>query len=181
MPKEGDTFLAGDTLLVRLSSDELATLRQEPEGVKLKPIEKYDLPGAEAPAAWLHYLRGGSAANLRRVMQHNAQDLKSLAGILTYLAGMDACVRYHATASSALSRGDGLSCAACGAGACAHHNAGISTPAGAVHSSPTPSPSHAEDLLDHPRRSAGAYRTAKPVLSARPRLRGEPRVSPSPA
>jgi di/tricarboxylate transporter len=35
---------------VRLSSDELATLRQEPEGVKLKPIEKYDLPGADAQA-----------------------------------------------------------------------------------------------------------------------------------
>ena len=50
LPKEGDTFLPGDTLLVRLSSDELATLRQEPEGVKLKPIEKYDLPGADAQA-----------------------------------------------------------------------------------------------------------------------------------
>ncbi|MBN8713164.1 MAG: ribonuclease H-like domain-containing protein [Xanthomonadales bacterium] len=52
-------------------------------------VREDDLPGAQAPAAWLHYLRGGSAANLRRVLQHNAQDLKSLAGILACLAGMD--------------------------------------------------------------------------------------------
>lgn len=50
LPQEGDPFMAGDTLLVRLTSDELATLRQEPEGLKLKPIEKYDLPGADAQA-----------------------------------------------------------------------------------------------------------------------------------
>ena len=50
-PKGDDAaFMAGDTLLVRLSSDELATLRQESGGLKLKPIEKYDLPGAEAQA-----------------------------------------------------------------------------------------------------------------------------------
>lgn len=41
-----------------------------------------DLPGSEAPAAWLHYLRGGSAAPLRRVGEHNAQDLASLAALL---------------------------------------------------------------------------------------------------
>jgi uncharacterized protein YprB with RNaseH-like and TPR domain len=63
----------------------LATAERRLLGV----VREDDLPGAEAPAAWLHYLRGGSAANLRRVMQHNAQDLKSLAGILTHFARMD--------------------------------------------------------------------------------------------
>lgn len=63
----------------------LATAERRLLGV----VREDDLPGAEAPAAWLRYLRGGSAANLRRVMQHNAQDLKSLAGILAYLAGME--------------------------------------------------------------------------------------------
>lgn len=41
-----------------------------------------DLPGSEAPAAWLGFLRGGSAALLRRVGEHNAQDLASLAALL---------------------------------------------------------------------------------------------------
>jgi len=46
------------------------------------------LPGSEAPAAWLSYLRGGSALNLRRVLAHNSQDLKSLAGVLLHLASL---------------------------------------------------------------------------------------------
>ncbi len=41
-----------------------------------------DLPGSEAPAAWLGYLRGGSSALLKRVGEHNAQDLASLAALL---------------------------------------------------------------------------------------------------
>ena len=41
-----------------------------------------DLPGSEAPAAWLGYLRGGSSALLRRVGEHNVQDLASLAALL---------------------------------------------------------------------------------------------------
>ena len=60
----------------------LATAERELLGV----VREDDLPGSEAPAAWLSYLRGGSAANLRRVLAHNAQDLKSLAGVLLYLA-----------------------------------------------------------------------------------------------
>ena len=64
----------------------LATAERQLLGV----VREDDLPGAEAPAAWLTYLRGGSAANLRRVMQHNAQDLRSLAGVLVHMAGMDA-------------------------------------------------------------------------------------------
>jgi uncharacterized protein len=45
-----------------------------------------DLPGSEAPAAWLGFLRGGSAAPLHRVAHHNSQDLRSLGGILGHLA-----------------------------------------------------------------------------------------------
>jgi uncharacterized protein YprB with RNaseH-like and TPR domain len=47
-----------------------------------------DLPGAEAPRAWLDYLRGGSARNLRRVAEHNAQDLRSLAGLCLHLSAL---------------------------------------------------------------------------------------------
>jgi uncharacterized protein YprB with RNaseH-like and TPR domain len=60
----------------------LATAERQLIGV----VREDDLPGAEAPAAWLTYLKGGSAANLRRVAQHNAQDLKSLAGVLVRLS-----------------------------------------------------------------------------------------------
>lgn len=65
----------------------LATAERHLLGV----VREDDLPGAEAPAAWLNYLRGGSAANLRRVIEHNAQDLKSLAGVLVYMGGMGEC------------------------------------------------------------------------------------------
>jgi uncharacterized protein YprB with RNaseH-like and TPR domain len=62
----------------------LATVERQLLGV----LREDDLPGSEAPAAWLTYLRGGSAANLRRVAHHNAQDLRSLAGLLLYMARM---------------------------------------------------------------------------------------------
>lgn len=61
----------------------LATAERQLLGV----VREDDLPGSEAPAAWLTYLRGGSARNLRRVAEHNAQDLKSLAGVLLRMAG----------------------------------------------------------------------------------------------
>lgn len=60
----------------------LATAERQLLGV----VREDDLPGSEAPAAWLSYLRGGSARNLRRVAAHNAQDLKSLAGVLLRMA-----------------------------------------------------------------------------------------------
>lgn len=60
----------------------LATAERQLLGV----VREDDLPGSEAPAAWLTYLRGGSASNLRRVAHHNAQDLKSLAGVLLHIA-----------------------------------------------------------------------------------------------
>lgn len=56
----------------------LATVERELLGV----LREDDLPGSEAPGAWLGYLRGGSAAKLRRVGLHNAQDLRSLCGLL---------------------------------------------------------------------------------------------------
>ena len=62
----------------------LATAERE----LLDVVREDDLPGSEAPAAWLSYLRGGSAVNLRRVLTHNSQDLKSLAGVLLHLAGL---------------------------------------------------------------------------------------------
>lgn len=60
----------------------LATIERE----LLDVLREDDLPGAEAPAAWLTYLRGGSAANLRRVATHNATDLSSLMSLLRRLA-----------------------------------------------------------------------------------------------
>ncbi|MBJ6983714.1 ribonuclease H-like domain-containing protein [Luteimonas sp. MC1750] len=59
----------------------LATAERELLGV----LREDDLPGAEAPGAWLAYLRGGSASKLRRVGLHNAQDLRSLCGLLEAL------------------------------------------------------------------------------------------------
>ncbi len=38
-----------------------------------------DLPGSEAPAAWTDYLRQGRAERLIRVVEHNRQDIVSLA------------------------------------------------------------------------------------------------------
>jgi len=63
----------------------LATAERELLGV----LREDDLPGAEAPGAWLAYLRGGSASKLRRVGLHNAQDLRSLCGLLEALQDRD--------------------------------------------------------------------------------------------
>jgi uncharacterized protein YprB with RNaseH-like and TPR domain len=40
---------------------------------------KDDLPGSEAPAAWFSYIRGGHAGMLIKVVDHNRQDIISLA------------------------------------------------------------------------------------------------------
>ncbi len=50
-------------------------------------LREDDLPGSEAPAAWLTYLHGGSAHNLCRVAAHNHQDVVSLARLMRHLAG----------------------------------------------------------------------------------------------
>ena len=52
----------------------------------LRVLREDDLPGAEAPRAWLDYLRGGSARDLRRVLQHNDRDLVSLGELCLKLA-----------------------------------------------------------------------------------------------
>lgn len=59
----------------------LATIERRVLGV----VREDDLPGSEAPAAWLRYLRGGDTRDLRRVVDHNRQDLMSLAGLLLHL------------------------------------------------------------------------------------------------
>lgn len=52
----------------------------------LDVVREDDLPGSEAPAAWLSYLRGGPARNLRRVLAHNDRDVITLAQLLLHLS-----------------------------------------------------------------------------------------------
>ena len=64
------------------------------ENCRLQTIERRllgivrddDLPGHEAPAAWLAYLRGQSSTNLGRVLDHNRQDVLTLAILFDRLA-----------------------------------------------------------------------------------------------
>ncbi|KGE51352.1 ribonuclease H-like domain-containing protein [Xanthomonas axonopodis pv. vasculorum] len=56
----------------------------------LRVVREDDLPGSEAPAAWLSYLRGGSARNLRRVVAHNHQDVVTLSLLMQRLVAVDA-------------------------------------------------------------------------------------------
>lgn len=60
----------------------LATIERRVLGI----VREDDLPGSEAPGAWLGYLRGGSAHLLRRVMEHNRQDVVTLARLAAHLA-----------------------------------------------------------------------------------------------
>lgn len=60
----------------------LATIERRVLGI----VREDDLPGSEAPGAWLGYLRGGSANLLRRVMEHNRQDVVTLARLAVHLA-----------------------------------------------------------------------------------------------
>ncbi len=64
----------------------LATIERE----LLRIVREDDLPGSEAPAAWLSYLRGGAACNLRRVAAHNHQDVVTLALLLLRLHAVHA-------------------------------------------------------------------------------------------
>jgi uncharacterized protein YprB with RNaseH-like and TPR domain len=79
----------------------LATIERE----LLRIVREDDLPGSEAPTAWLSYLRGGAATNLRRVAAHNHQDVATLARLLLRLQAVHAaeaaivpCVDAAATA-----------------------------------------------------------------------------------
>ncbi len=53
----------------------LATIERQLLGI----VREDDLPGSEAPAAWLGFLRGGDSRNLHRVAAHNHQDVVTLA------------------------------------------------------------------------------------------------------
>lgn len=53
----------------------LLTLEERLLGLR----REHDLPGSEAPAAWSDFLRQGSLGRLIRVMEHNRQDIVSLA------------------------------------------------------------------------------------------------------
>nr|WP_226978613.1 ribonuclease H-like domain-containing protein [Xanthomonas sp. LMG 12460] len=75
----------------------LATIERQ----LLRVVREDDLPGSEAPAAWLGYLRGGNARNLRRVAAHNHQDVVTLALLLQRLVAAEAEERALATAASA--------------------------------------------------------------------------------
>ncbi|MEO7326648.1 MAG: ribonuclease H-like domain-containing protein [Dokdonella sp.] len=52
----------------------------------LKIVREDDLPGSEAPAAWLAFLRGQSSRNLARVLDHNRQDVITLMHLGDHLA-----------------------------------------------------------------------------------------------
>ncbi|MCW0396625.1 hypothetical protein NB696_003060 [Xanthomonas sacchari] len=75
----------------------LATIERQ----LLRVVREDDLPGSEAPAAWLSYLRGGNARNLRRVAAHNHQDVVTLALLLQRLVAAEAEERALAAAASA--------------------------------------------------------------------------------
>ncbi|HEY0333782.1 MAG TPA: ribonuclease H-like domain-containing protein [Stenotrophomonas sp.] len=59
----------------------LATIERQ----LLRIVREDDLPGSQAPAAWLNYLRGGDAIDLRRVLDHNHQDVVTLAQLMLRL------------------------------------------------------------------------------------------------
>jgi hypothetical protein len=64
----------------------LATIERE----LLRIVREDDLPGSQAPAAWLQYLRGGAATDLRRVATHNHQDVVTLSLLLARLVAVQA-------------------------------------------------------------------------------------------
>ena len=78
------------------------------ENCRLATIERHlldivrndDLPGSEAPAAWLGYLRGGDAHNLHRVAAHNHQDVVTLAAL--FLRLIDAQTQSDSVMASAV-------------------------------------------------------------------------------
>lgn len=51
----------------------------------LRVVRDDDLPGSEAPAAWRSYLRAGKTTDLLRVLEHNRQDVATLARLLEHM------------------------------------------------------------------------------------------------
>jgi uncharacterized protein YprB with RNaseH-like and TPR domain len=62
----------------------LATIERE----ALRIVREDDLPGSEAPAAWLAFLRGQSSRNLGRVLDHNRQDVVTLMRLGDHMAAL---------------------------------------------------------------------------------------------
>ena len=60
----------------------LATIERQLLGI----VREDDLPGAQAPAAWLGFLRHGAAGRLMQVLEHNRQDVVTLARLLETMA-----------------------------------------------------------------------------------------------
>ena len=63
-----------------------------------------DLPGAEAPAAWLDWLRHGDGRRLGAVLRHNRIDLVSLAALIPVLAAVQADPAAHDADAAAIAR-----------------------------------------------------------------------------
>jgi uncharacterized protein YprB with RNaseH-like and TPR domain len=87
----------------------LASVEQRLLGFKRKD----DLPGSEAPAAWLDWLRAGEVTPLAGVLRHNRWDLLSLAALIPRLGevfadpgAFDADVRAVAAYHQAQGRSD---------------------------------------------------------------------------
>jgi len=70
----------------RWENCKLATIERE----LLRIVREDDLPGAQAPAAWLSYLRGGASTLLQRVLAHNHQDVVTLAALMQRLVDAEA-------------------------------------------------------------------------------------------
>lgn len=66
----------------------LATIERE----VLSIVRDDDLPGAQAPAAWLAFLRGQSSTDLSRVLVHNRQDVITLMRLGDHLATIGALI-----------------------------------------------------------------------------------------
>lgn len=71
----------------------LGTIERQALGI----VRDDDLPGSQAPAAWLDFLRGGSSARLHRVAAHNHQDVVTLALLFQQLAAVDPAMPSDAT------------------------------------------------------------------------------------
>jgi hypothetical protein len=79
----------------------LATAERELLGF----LREGDLPGAEVPAVWLHWLRVGDAGRLPAVLAHNRWDLVSLAALLPALDAAFAAPHAHGADILAIARG----------------------------------------------------------------------------
>ncbi len=62
-----------------------ATRLQDLEAAVLGFHRAGDIPGSEIPAVYFDWLRSGDAVDVERVLEHNAQDLVSMAAILAEL------------------------------------------------------------------------------------------------